>query len=296
MARAGWGRVVFAAACIAAAWPVRAQRAPRVDPSPAELALSTGDLDAAEDALYEGVRRAPRAPSARGALGAFLAARGRFRIGATLLEEAVELGGDSASVERRLASVWRWAGEYARIGVLRHSGLSQGERDAMLRAGMAEPAGAATAAVALEPNELAGLGRVTLMIGTEAVPADISPLADGLLLPATPASLAAVEPVGASGDTTFAVARQVMIGGVALGATPVALVPLLRAARIGLDVLARVTPTFDPVAKTLTVRTGKAPAGGDAWPLYLTFPGVSTVAAPGAPPVALHTQIGRAHV
>ena len=51
--------------------------------------------------------------------GAFLAARGRFRIGATLLEEAVELGGDSASVERRLASVWRWAGEYARIGVLR---------------------------------------------------------------------------------------------------------------------------------------------------------------------------------
>jgi hypothetical protein len=87
-----------------------------------------------------------------------------------------------------------------------------------------------------------------------------------------------------------------MIGGVALGATPVALVPLLRAARIGLDVLARVTPTFDPVAKTLTVRTGKAPAGGDAWPLYLTFPGVSTVAAPGAPPVALHTPAGRAAI
>jgi hypothetical protein len=142
----------------------------------------------------------------------------------------------------KASGVWRWAGEYGRIGALRHSGLSQGERDAFVRAGTAEPGGMATATVPLEPNDLAGLGRVTLMIGTEAVLADVSPSADGLVLPATATILGAIEAVGASADTTFGVARRVMIGGVALGATPVALVPAQRVARIGLDVLARGDP------------------------------------------------------
>jgi hypothetical protein len=290
------GRTLLAAGIMAWAAPAVAQRAPRVDPSPAEIAISMGDLDGAEDALYEAVRRAPREPSARGALGAFLAARGRSRIGATLLEEAVEFGGDSGAVHRRLSDVWRWAGEYGRAGILRASGLSQGERDALVRAGTAEPGGAPTATVPMEPNDLAGLGRITLVIGSEAVPADITLQAEGLTLPATTALLAAVEPVGASGDTTFAVARQLTIGSVALGATPVMLVPAQRAARIGLDVLARVSPTFDHAARTLTVRTGRAPDGGEAWPLYLTFPGVSAVAEAGAPPVALHSAAGRAAI
>lgn len=287
---------VLAVVCVAYATRVAAQRAPRVDPSPAEIAISTGDLDGAEDALYEAVRRAPREPSARGALGAFMAARGRLRIGATLLEEAVEFGGDSGAVQRRLSGVWRWAGEYGRAGALRASGLSQGERDALVRAGAAEVGGAATATVPLEPNDLAGLGRISLVVGTDAVPADIAPQAEGVLLPATPALMAAVEPVGASGDTTFAVARDLKIGGVSLGATPVMLVPAQRAARIGLDVLARVSPTFDHAARTLTVRTGRAPEGGEAWPLLLAFPGVSVVVEPGLPPVALHAPAGRAAI
>ena len=72
---------------IVGAFPLGAQQL-RVDVSAAEVAISQGRLDDAERELYAASRRAPREPSARGALGTLLAARGHFRIGAVLLEEA----------------------------------------------------------------------------------------------------------------------------------------------------------------------------------------------------------------
>ncbi len=71
----------------------------RVERSAADASIAVGRLDAAEQELYAAVRRAPREPSARGALGEFLASRGRIRAGSVLLEEARQFGADPRRIE-----------------------------------------------------------------------------------------------------------------------------------------------------------------------------------------------------
>ena len=276
--------------------PLGAQGSRRVDPSPAELAIAVGRFDIAEEALYEQARRSSREPSSRGALGAFLAARGKFRVGATLLEEARFFGGDTVSIEARLLEVYRWTGHYDRAAALGTVRMSREAREAMQRAGESLVGGAATATIAMQPNELFGLGRVMVVVGGERIEADIHPLTNGFQLPSTMALFGAVEPIGGRGDTTFAVARFVSIGGVTLGPLPVTLVPTLRVARIGLDMLALLRPTFDAGAGTLTVRSTDYEPVGRRMAILLTFPGVTFVVQEGTPAVGLHTAAGRAAV
>src|SRR5437870_2911921 len=64
--------------------------------------LAAGRLVSAESAYYATARANPRDPIARAALGRFLAARGATRVGAVLLEEARQFGGDSAAIARAL--------------------------------------------------------------------------------------------------------------------------------------------------------------------------------------------------
>ena len=291
--------IAGAAAVFSAGAPTRlcAQRDRRVDPSAAELAIATGRLDIAEAALFEEIRRAPRAPTARGALGTYLAARGKFQVGITLLEEAIQFGGDSAQIEARLLEVFRWTTQYDRAAILMNARLAPEAREAMRRSVGTTPGGALSSTVPLLPNEAFGLGRVWIVIGTERIEADVQPLLTGIQLPATLALFGAVEPVGARGDTTYAVARTIAIGGTLFGPVPVTLVPSLGTARIGLDVLAQLTPTFDFAAKTLTVGALRlAPPRAERWPLLLTFPGVSFVAAEGTAPVLLHSPAGRSAI
>ena len=271
-----------------------AQGSRRVDLSPADAAIAAGRLDVAEAILFDESRRAPREPAVRGALGAFLAARGRLLVGATLLEEALSFGADSATVEVRLFEVYRWEGRYDRAAAQRLARVAPELRDAMRRAGAATLGGAASATVPMLPNEALGIGRIPLAVGGERLEADIQPLASGIALPSSMALFAAVEPVGARGDTTFAVAQSVAIGGVTIGPVPVMLVPSLRTARLGLDVLALLQPTFDYVARTLTVRSEPSDVPGQALPILLTFPGVSFLPREGQGPVGLHTVAGRA--
>ncbi|MDQ8165017.1 MAG: hypothetical protein P3A28_04555 [Gemmatimonadota bacterium] len=283
------------AASIGLAEPTLGAQAPRrVDPNPAELAIAAGRLDAAERILFENSRRAPREPSARGALGSFLAARGRFLVGATLLEEALEFGGDSAAIESRLFDIYRWAGLFDRAAALEHSRASQVERDALARAAGTAAGGDRTATVPMAPNEAFGLGRITINVGGERVEADIQPLATGLVLPSSMQIFSAIAAVGARGDTTFGVARTIAIGGVTLGPVPVMLVPAVRTARIGLDLLGLLHPTFDVGARSLTVRAEPLAVTGRFGHVLLGFPGVSLVARVGAAPVALQSAGGRA--
>ncbi len=58
-----------------------------------------------EDALYSAVAARPRSPSARGALGRYLASRARFRIAEVLFQEAMRFGADSAIVRRAIADL-----------------------------------------------------------------------------------------------------------------------------------------------------------------------------------------------
>lgn len=285
---------VAAAGCIVYPERVNAQGSRRTDPSAAELAIATGRLDLAEDALYAAVRRDPQAPAARGALGAFLASRGRFLAGATLLDEALQFGADTAAVEARQFEVYRWAGEYARIADLHTLRISTAAREAYSRAGRAVVSGAMSSTVDLRPNTALGLGRIELAVGGVTVAADVDPLASGLYLPSSLPLFSAIDATGASADTTFGVVRSATIGGVAMASLPVALVPDIAVGRIGLDVLALVVPTFDRDGRKLTVHGGPYAPPGRSLPVLLGFPGVSFVAADGAGPVGLHTPGGQA--
>jgi hypothetical protein len=287
------GVAAFVAGMVVVPPAVHAQGSRRVDPSATELAISVGRLDLAEAVLFEEARRAPREPTVRGALGIFLAGRGKFLVGATLLEEALQFGGDTASIQERLLEVYRWAAQYDRTAALPEARMIPEEREAMRRAAGTAVGGAAAAIVPLQPNEAFGLGRFTLLVGSEPVDADIQPLTTGVQLPASPALFGAVEPVSARGDTTWAVARTLSIGRVTIGPVPVQLVPGLRTARIGLDVLGQLSPTFDGAARTLTVRSSDAAPTGDARPFLLTFPGLTFVAREGQPPVPLNGNAGR---
>ncbi|MDA1080271.1 MAG: hypothetical protein O2973_01140 [Gemmatimonadetes bacterium] len=294
MSAAALTAVALTAVAICGATPLGAQGSRRVDPSAAELSIAVGELDAAEAALHEQVRRTPRDPSSRGSLGAYLAARGKFLVGATLLEEARFFGGDSISIEARLLEVFRWTGQYDRAAALTRARLPREVRESMQRAAETAVGGAAVDTVALQPNELFGLGRITITVGTEQIEADIQPLMTGLQMPSTMALFSALELVGARGDTTYGVARSVAIGAVKLGPIPVTLAPGLRVARIGFDVLSLLRPTFDSGEATLTVRTAAYEPQGRRLPLLLTFPGVSFFPGSRSGSVLLHTAAGRA--
>jgi hypothetical protein len=272
-----------------------AQGMRRVDASPADQAIAAGRLAQAEDELFEQARRAPREPSVRGALGNFLAGRGKLLVGAVLLEEALDFGGDSATIESRLFEIYRWTGRYARAASQRHARIAPELLASMGRAAALQFAGADSATVPMLPNEAFGMGRISVSVAGERVELDIQPLAMGIVLPSTMAMYSSVEHVSARGDTTFAVARNLMIGDVRIGPVPVMLVPKIRVGRIGLDVLGRLRPTFDAGAKTLTIRATPAEDApvGRAYPFLLTFPGVSFFPRAQEGPVTLHTVAGR---
>jgi hypothetical protein len=294
--RAGLMMALAVLALVPAVCASRAQGGLRVELSFADRSIAAGRFGDAESALFDESARAPRAPIPRGALGAFLAARGKLLVGATLLEEAMFFGGDSMSISARLFDVYRWEGLQARAAMQRHARVSPGLRSTMERVPATKSGGSALATVPLLPNESFGLGRITLRVGNEKVEADIQPLMTGVQLPSSMALYSVVEAVTSSGDTTFAVAQQISIGGVTIGPVPVMLVPGLQSARLGLDLLALVRPTFDTNARTLTVRSVESPAAPpvERRDIFLTFPGISFVVQPGQPPVTLHSVGGRA--
>ncbi len=80
--------------------PLDASRSSRAD-----SLLARGRLRAAEDALYAAVAAKPRQPAPRGALGRYLASRGRFRVAQVLYEEAQRFGADPGIVAAAIAQM-----------------------------------------------------------------------------------------------------------------------------------------------------------------------------------------------
>lgn len=265
--------------------------------SPADVAISQGRLDDAEQALYAASSRAAHEPSARGALGMFLASRGRLKVGAVLLEEAREFGGDPSMIDARLARIFAWLGDWPAVTALKHYAATGPEYDRArwLAAHAPTRSGPDSLTVALEPNELAGLGRIELKIGGATMQADINPNVDGLVLPSTVAMGAEAQQFGMRDSGSVAVIYEVAIGAMRLANVPAKLYPTARAT-IGLDVLAALTPTFDAAAHRMTLRQRAAPASGDPLPILLSFPGVRIVTRAGQAPVAIESAAGRAAV
>src|SRR4051812_41646131 len=118
---------------LAALLPVAATLAPREARAQRYVALADsllrrGRVFAAETLYYYAVRRTPRDPAARLALGRYLAARGALRPGAVLMEEARYFGGDPKTVGTYLAPVYARLGDYKALSALPGSPLPYAQR------------------------------------------------------------------------------------------------------------------------------------------------------------------------
>ncbi len=284
---------VSALLAVFAAAQAAAQGAPVA--SAADVAISQGRLDDAEQALFAASSKATHEPSARGALGMFLASRGHLKIGATLLEEARQFGGDAQVIDARLAKIYAWLGDWAAIAALKHYAASGPEEDRAkwLATHATSYSGADSAVVQTEPNDAFGLGRVVITFNTAPVQMDIDPGVEGLVLPSWPVVAGASEQFGMRDSATVAVVRDFTIGAIHLSNVRARLSPSARPA-IGLDVLAALEPTFDGVGHRLTLRRHNVAIAGEALPILLGFPGVRFLPRAGQPPVTLESAAGRA--
>ncbi|MGH7720189.1 MAG: tetratricopeptide repeat protein [Gemmatimonadaceae bacterium] len=227
----------------------------------ADALLRAGRLSAAESEYYAAVRLAPRDPSARLALGKYLAARGALKVGAVLMEEARFFGGDPKTVAEHLAPVYGRLGAYDSLLTLPSSPLSATERARArwLRDNPTVVAGPETATLRYRPSEAGTLGRVTLTIGGDSVEATIDPRAEGLTLDTAWARRRSITSFAAEGERNTR--RRIGVATVDFGALTVRNAPVrfapqrgARRAVVGIDVLGALAPTFDPRAGALTLR------------------------------------------
>ncbi|MEK7239409.1 MAG: hypothetical protein AAB224_02390 [Gemmatimonadota bacterium] len=301
--RRSWAHCAGVAGALVAlaAHPARPQGVRAVLPAPADAAVSTGDLDATERALYAASRRAPREPTARGALGAWLASRGQLRTGAVLLEESRLFGGDPAAIAARLVHLYTWLRDWASLAALPASPLSPGEkmRATVLADRGSEVIGADTVVVPFAPLELGALGRVPLLIGTDTLWAEVDPQAEGLMLPGLRLGAEQVEVFGDDGRGLVAIVREISFGGLTVRNLPARVDGSLGAgrARMGFDVFALLAPTVDSRAGTATLRrSGRAlpRALATGLPFVLGFPGVRLAVRQGELLTPITSPAGRA--
>lgn len=221
----------------------------------ADSLLAAGRIQPAESAYYAAVRRSPRDPSARAALGRYLAARGAPRVGAVLLEEARQFGGDSATLATALSAMYARARDYASLAALRPVVVSEAvRRRALWLADNPTIAHFRDTIAVLTYSPLGdgrGIGTVLMRIGRSELPAIIDPRTFGVQMPTGSTGIRAF---GRDGAQSIGVLRSFRIGGVEFTNVPVAIGARDEPLRVGLDVLAGYDPTFDPVAGLLTLR------------------------------------------
>jgi hypothetical protein len=254
--------------------PLGAQSAiPIAAPSRADSLLALGRLAMAEEELYAAVGARPRSPSARGALGAYLASRGRFRIAEILFEEALRFGADTLSVRRAIARMAPWRVN-ASAGV--------GESTVEFRVMADGPV----------------LGTVLVRTALNAEGAEGAEVRAALDLRVTGI---VVGGRGRTGRSASSWRADVRIGERVIPSVFVSRDTSLAAddVRVGLDVVWGLHPIIDERAGTLTL--GRAPSAARAAnvrmiPIVIEFPGLALVPRPGIAPLALGSRDGRSMV
>ena len=228
----------------------------------ADSLLKEGEVTAAEIVYYRVARERPRDPEVRLALGRFLAARGAARVGAVLMEEARFFGADPARVAVQLAPVYARIGDWRTLAALPASPLSGGEiaRARWLTAKRPRVSGPDSARVPYTPGDSRSLGSVRLVIGRDTVDATIDPAGSGLTLDMIWAGREEVRLFSAGGERDArripAATLAARAGALTLHNVPTRFEALgaSRRARIGLDYLGSLAPTFDPATRTVTLR------------------------------------------
>lgn len=258
------------AGCLAAR-PLAAQNEAIV--ARADTLLIAGRIFAAESLYYVAVRRGPRDPVARLALGRYLAQRGALKVGAVLMEEARYFGGDPARIAIELAPVYQRLGEYNHLAALPASAVPYGERmrAEYLRDNRPGIAGPDSAMVDYQVNDSQLLGRVMLLIGTDSVMATIDARTEGLVLDTAWARRKELLRFGARTLATRdidAVTQTVALGPYSFSNVPTRFAVMRGAtkATIGVDLVGQLAPSFDPRRGKVMLR-----AGGR---LPSTFPGL----------------------
>jgi len=249
----------------------------------ADTLLRRGRVFAAETLYYYAVRRAPRDPGARLALGRYLAARGALRIGAVLMEEARFFGGDPKTIGTYLAPVYARLGDYKALSALPGSPLPYAERVRAEWLGQNPPVitGPDSAVVPLAPGDSGSLGEISIVIGGDTLQATIDPRVQGISLDTAWLRRKSVKRFAATFDNDWrnigGVALSVEVGPFTLTNAPTSFAATTdsRRARVGLDFLGQLAPTFDHAAGTLLLRRSGRIAG--------TVPGqhIPTLAYPG---------------
>lgn len=254
----------------------------------ADSLMNAGRVFAAESIFYYEVRRDPRNPAARLALGRYLAARGALKVGAVLMEEARYFGGDPAAVATALAPVYEQLGEYGSLAALPASPLDYAHRRRAewLRDHPPGVAGPDSAFARYVVNDTHLLGELTLGIGADSVRAVIEGRVNGLVLDTSWVRHDGFVRFASRGERdpreVAAVARAVRLGDLTLTNVPVRFEPLRSSggALLGLDVLGALSPTFHPVAgRMLLHKDGRVPdaAPGFRIPTLVTEAGVFVV-------------------
>lgn len=239
----------------------------------ADTLLIAGRIFSAESLYYIAVRRSPRDPAARFALGRYLAQRGALKVGAVLMEEARYFGGDPARIAVELAPVYQRLGEYSHLAALPASAVPYGERmrAEFLRDNHPAIAGPDSASVDYTVNDSQLLGLVRLLIGTDTVMATIDARAEGLVLDTSWAKRKELRRFGTRVTTVRdvdAVTPSVVLGPYTFTNVPTRFAALRGAGRatIGLDLMGQLAPSFDPRAGKVMLRaSGRLPT---------TFPGL----------------------
>jgi len=252
--------------------------------SRADSVLSAGGLQRAESLYYAAAQAHPRDPAARWALGRYLVSRGAPRVGMTLLEEAIQFGGDAARIGADLAPVYLTLGEYQKLTALRAAPISNMERE-RARWLVSHPSkmvapDSSTAVQYKTSNDGSGIGAITLRVNGRPVDAAVSTHVHGIVLADTSAAAKRVHafraPGGSNGQSVPAVADSVGLGRYSLSQFPVTVAPISGSAQalIGMDVLARFAPTFDPRSDRVTLHVSgsvpKAAPGVDQFSTLLT--------------------------
>ena len=228
----------------------------------ADSLLRRGRVFAAETLYYYAVRRAPRDPGARLALGRYLAARGALRIGAVLMEEARFFGGDPKTVGTYLAPVYARLGDYKALSALPGSPLPYAQRARAEWLGQNPPVitGPDSASVALAAGDSGSLGEITIVLGGDTLLAAIDPRVQGMMLDTAWLHRKSVKRFAATFDNDWrnigGVALSVEVGPFTLTNVPAnfSATGESHRARVGLDFLGELAPTFDPGSGTMLLR------------------------------------------
>ncbi|MGH7663774.1 MAG: tetratricopeptide repeat protein [Gemmatimonadaceae bacterium] len=233
----------------------------------ADSLFRSGRVFAAETLYYYAARRQPRDPAARLALGRYLAARGALKIGAVLMEEARYFGGDARAVALALAPVYARLGDYSSLAALPGSPLNTAERERAEWLGAHAPSvsGPDTAFVPLLSGG-DGVGAIAIVIRGDSVLASIDPRVSGLVLDSSWAGKSGVRHFASTFEadpSAFAgVTAELQIGAMNILNTPTRFDALAGPDRalIGLDLIGRLAPTFDPGRGTILLRRdGRVP-------------------------------------